>query len=267
MGSLSLNVKMLSRTVVVTGASRGLGLELVKQLVKNPEKHPNRNPSHVVATCRNPDNAPELMELAAEEKDRLFVKALDVLNYESFNDFVNNEVKSVVGGEGVSCLINNAGVSGQSLDVERVNIDSMLETFKTNTIAPLMLTKSFVPLLKIGAQKDIRNGALVVNMSSILGSVRLNHPRMSQGYGGAYPYRCSKAALNMVTRSLCLDLFHLNIKTMAMHPGWVNTDMGGMNATLSPENSIAGVLDVIATFDHDLYNGNLVDYKGQIMPS
>ena len=69
---------MLSRTVVVTGASRGLGLELVKQLVKNPEKHPNRNPSHVVATCRNPDNAPELMELAAEEKDRLFVKARNV---------------------------------------------------------------------------------------------------------------------------------------------------------------------------------------------
>ena len=84
---------MLSRTVVVTGASRGLGLELVKQLVKNPEKQPNRNPSKVIATCRNPENSPDLMELASEEKDRLYVKALDVLNCDSFSDFVNNDVK------------------------------------------------------------------------------------------------------------------------------------------------------------------------------
>jgi len=258
---------MLSRNVLVTGASRGLGLELVKQLVKNPENQPNRSPAKVIATCRNPGNADELMELASEEKDRLFVKALDVLDYDSFPDFVNNDIKPIVQGEGVTCLINNAGVSGQSLNVEKVNPEAMLETYKTNAIGPLMLTKSMVPLLKIGAQKDIRNGALVVNMSSVLGSIKLNHPRMSQGYGGAYPYRSSKAALNMVTRSLCLDLFSLNIKTMAMHPGWVNTDMGGMNATLTPENSVACMLEVIENFDSDLYNGNLVDYKGQIMPS
>ena len=78
---------------------------------------------------------------------------------------------------------------------------------------------------------------------------------------------CPQAALNMITRSLCLDLFHLNIKTMVIHPGWVNTDMGGVNASLSADVSIAGVLEVIANFDPDLYNGNLVDYKGQVMPS
>ena len=85
--------EMLSRNVLVTGASRGLGLELVKQLVKNPENQPNRSPAKVIATCRNPGNADELMELASEEKDRLFVKALDVLNYDSFPDFVNNDIK------------------------------------------------------------------------------------------------------------------------------------------------------------------------------
>ena len=84
---------MLSRNVLVTGASRGLGLELVKQLVKNPENQPNRSPAKVIATCRNPGNADELMELASEEKDRLFVKALDVLDYDSFPDFVNNDIK------------------------------------------------------------------------------------------------------------------------------------------------------------------------------
>ena len=106
-------------------------------------------------------------------------------------------------GEGVTCLINNAGVSGQSLNVEKVNPEAMLETYKTNAIGPLMLTKSMVPLLKIGAQKDIRNGALVVNMSSVLGSIKLNHPRMSQGYGGAYPYR-SVSVLKNLQGYLCL---------------------------------------------------------------
>ena len=87
-------VGMLRRTVVVTGASRGLGLEMVKQLVKNPERQPSRNPTKVIATCRNPESCPDLLELASEEKDRLFVKALDVLNYDSFGDFVNNDVKA-----------------------------------------------------------------------------------------------------------------------------------------------------------------------------
>ncbi len=106
-------------------------------------------------------------------------------------------------------------------------------------------------------------GALIVNMSSILGSVELNNPKSG---GGVYPYRSSKTALNMITRSLSLDLRHMNIKVVAIHPGWVKTDMGGKNAPLTTEQSIAGVLNVIRNFDTEHYNGQLIDYKGDVLP-
>ena len=83
--------------------------------------------------------------------------------------------------------------------------------------------------------------------------------------GGQYPYRSTKAALNMVTRSLSIDLEHLNIGVVSIHPGWVKTDMGGPYAHLTPEESIEGVLKVISEYKNHL-NGEFMDYKGEIVP-
>ena len=164
-------------------------------------------------------------------------------------------------------MINNAGVSGKGAKGSALQAEQLLKTYSTNAVAPLLFTRTLLPLLKLGAGHNVETGALIVNMSSILGSIKLNHPTMSPGAGGIYPYRTSKCALNMITRSLSLDLHHLNIKTVAVHPGWVNTEMGGQNATLTPEESVQGVIDIIAHFDVMLYNGNLVDHKGQVLPS
>ena len=173
----------------------------------------------------------------------------------------------MVGHSGLNVLINNAGISGKGAKGSTLQAEQLLNAFTTNAVAPLLFTRMLLPLLKLGAGHNIEAGSLIVNMSSILGSIKLNHPTMSPGAGGIYPYRTSKCALNMITRSLSLDLHHLNINTVAIHPGWVNTEMGGQNATLSPEESVAGVIDVIANFDQMLFNGNLVDYKGQVLPS
>ena len=101
----------------------------------------------------------------------------------------------LVGNKGISCLINNAGVSGKSYRMDNVSVEALLETYNTNAIAPLMLSKAMIPLLKMGAQQDVKVGALIANMSSVLGSIKMNHPRMSsKGYGGAYPYRTRKVS-------------------------------------------------------------------------
>ena len=103
-----------------------------------------------------------------------------------------------------------------------VKVEQMENTFRTNVIAPLFLSRSMLPLMK----ND--QGSLIVNMSSILGSIENNKKVMESGGsgGGQYPYRSTKAALNMVTRSLSIDLEHLNIGVVSIHPGWVKTDMG-----------------------------------------
>ena len=138
--------------------------------------------------------------------------------------------------------------------------------FKTNAIAPLMFSREMLPFLKKAADNSSME-SLIVNMSSILGSVELNHPESGGGSGGGiYPYRSSKAALNMITRSLSLDLKHLNTKAVAIHPGWVKTEMGGSHAPLTTEKSIFGVLSVINNFSSESHNGKLIDYTGKILP-
>ena len=96
-------------------------------------------------------------------------------------------------------------------------------------------------------------------MSSVLGSIEDNDK------GGIYPYRTSKAALNMLTKSMSLDLKKHNIKAISIHPGWVKTDMGGPNAPLDKNTSIEGVLNVIEKVNDDV-NGKMIDYQGKIVP-
>ena len=251
---------MLNKTVLITGASRGLGLEIVKQLSKRSEKVASVK---ILATCRSPETAQELQSISSDNKS-IIVKKLDVNNFSSYTQFTD-DIKSIVETEGISCLINNAGISPKSSKYNFVTSEQMAQTFATNTIAPLLFSRAMIPFLKTAASKN-ENGSLIVNMSSILGSIELNHPSSGNGSGGVYPYRASKSALNMITRSLSLDLSHINVKVVAIHPGWVKTEMGGKNAPLTPEESITNVLDVIQTFNAEQYNGCLINYMGQKLP-
>ncbi len=240
------------KNVAVTGANRGLGLEMVKQLCSNTKC------SRILATCRNPDKADQLLYLAKTHPAKLLVKSLDVNQIESFPDFVASLESSSEFTE-LSCLINNAGVAPKATRYNLVTVEQMENTIRTNLIAPLFLSKAFLPMLKRNS-----DGSLIVNMSSSLGSLEDNVKVMRHGGsgGGQYPYRTSKAGLNMITRSLSVDLESFNIGAISIHPGWVRTDMGGPRAHLSPDESVQGILSVISNYDSAKHNGHFLDYQG-----
>ncbi|XP_006642530.2 C-signal-like [Lepisosteus oculatus] len=246
------------RTVLITGAGRGLGLQMVKQLVTG-----NHRPLKIIATAREPAAAKELKELSEKYKG-LHVVPLDVVSQGSIEKALQ-EVGSLVGDEGLNCLINNAGIM-ISGDIETVTAEGMMKNFETNTVSPLMITKAFLPLLRKAAAKSTGMGihrAAIINISSMLGSIEL-HCQPVAGLK-CCPYRTSKAALNMVTRCLAVDLEADGILCTAIHPGWVRTDMGGAEAPLSKEDSISSVLKVIASLS-EKENGGFLSYDGKPLP-
>lgn len=245
-------------SVLITGASRGLGLQMVKQLLATPER-----PQKIIATVRNPAAAEELQNLAKAHPD-VHIVTLDISNETSVNA-ASQAVEAIVGANGLNCLINNAAI-GLSSDLDSVTRDVMMKTYESNTVSPLFVTKALLPLLRRAAAEgsgmSIQRAA-VVNVSSLLGSVQLNW-----GEGASfksYAYRASKSALNMVTRCLAADLEADGILCVALHPGWVRTDMGGPMAPLSPEESISSVLSVIAGLKEE-HHGGYVDYTGKNLP-
>ncbi|KAK5867882.1 hypothetical protein PBY51_012338 [Eleginops maclovinus] len=251
-------------SVLVTGASRGLGLQIVDILASG-----GFSPGKIIATTRNPANTQKLQELA-EKHPNVHIITLDVLNQQSIENCVE-EVGQLVQGEGLNCLINNAGINVVA-DFHTVTAEKMMENFNTNAVAPLMITKAFLPLLKLAASKGGAGGAsgmgiqraAVINMTSLLGSVELNWGERANNFKW-YPYRTSKSALNMVSRCMAVDLEPDGILCMAIHPGWVRTDMGGSQAPLSPDESISSVLSVIGGLtekDH----GSFLNFTGEVLP-
>ncbi|XP_047527557.1 C-factor isoform X1 [Vanessa atalanta] len=238
------------KSVLITGANRGLGLGMVKYLTKNDKAR------IIFATCRKPSE--ELTNLSQEHKN-LHILNLDVTNFTKIGE-IASEVSKVVGSQGLNVLINNAGVTTKFTKLQLVKAEQLLENLTVNTIAPIMLTKSLHPILKqaveansdklIGAQR-----AVVINMSSILGSIALNDQ------GGFYPYRCSKAALNAATKSMSIDLKKDQIVVAALHPGWVKTDMGGKNAPLDVDTSVSGIFNTIEKLK-EADSGKFLQYDG-----
>ncbi|XP_048829283.1 C-factor-like [Brienomyrus brachyistius] len=246
------------RSVLVTGASRGLGLQMVKDLVKKPER-----PGLIIATARNPAAAEDLQRVVKEHPS-IRVVTLDVTSQASIDAAVE-EASSLLGAEGLNCLINNAAV-GKTINLEMVTAEEMLKTYESNTVAPLMVTKAFLPLLRAAAMRGSGMGihrAAVINMSSILASIQLNWGALAEFK--CYPYRASKAALNMVTRCLAVDLESEGILCVAVHPGWVRTDMGGPRGELSVGESASSILSVLAGLSEKDHGGYL-DYAGKTLP-
>ncbi|WP_257452994.1 SDR family oxidoreductase [Archangium lipolyticum] len=225
----------------ITGASRGLGLEFVRQLL-------NRGDS-IDAGVRAPSAARHLQELALSSGGRLRVHPLDVSDPHSVRDFAS----SVGHGQPLDVLINSAGVFGKNQPLSGLDFDDVAGTLSVNTFGPLRLTAALLPSLRLGSARR------VVHITSGMGSIADN------GMGGFYGYRLSKAALNMAMRNMHLELRGEGFVTIALNPGWVQTDMGGPEAPLRPEQSVRSMLEVIDRLSAE-HGGRFFDHDGQELP-
>uniref|UniRef100_A0A3B3Y5G3 Uncharacterized protein n=1 Tax=Poecilia mexicana TaxID=48701 RepID=A0A3B3Y5G3_9TELE len=182
----------------------------------------------------------------------VYLNTLQTVNYidtgsEQSTSSASEQVQSILGNSGLNCLINNAAI-GFSTNISTVTPEAMMTMFQVYTVAPLFVTKAFLPLLQTAAAKSGDPGmgfhrAAVINMSSVLGSITLNCRDTAKFR--SYVYCTSKAALNMLTRCLAADLEPSKILCMSLHPGWVRTDMEGPHADLTVEQSVSGILSVL----------------------
>jgi NAD(P)-dependent dehydrogenase (short-subunit alcohol dehydrogenase family) len=222
---------------VVTGANRGIGLEFVKQLTARGEQ--------VDATVRDLGDAAELQALGSSGV-RLSVHRLDVADDESVDAFATQLPEGPV-----DVLINNAGVSGLK-GGEPIDPADILRVVNVNAVGTLRVTRALLPRLREG------KGKRIVNLTSVLGSI-------AESNGGRYAYRMSKAALNMATKLLAEDLRAEGFRTVALHPGWVQTRMGGTAAPVPPEQSVAGMLRIIDGLTAE-QSGHTFDFQGRAIP-
>ena len=234
---------------VVTGGNRGIGRALVEALLA-------REDTQVVATCRDPDRAEggSLAGLLQTFPGRLSLSELDVASPESIGRWAGEGV----GPGHVDVLINNAGVYGLKghttrMEVEDVTEEEMLFCFKTNCVGPLLVTQQLLAAGKLGGAAP----SLVGNVTSKVGSIADN------GSGGGYAYRASKAAMNVVNKSLSIDLLERNVESVLLHPGWVQTDMTRGSGLITAQDSAEGMLKILETPG---MNGRWFDYKGEEVP-
>ncbi len=224
------------KTVVITGANRGIGLSLAKNyLALGWQVH---------ATYRSESSSLELLEL---EGNNLTCHPLDITDYQGLSEFANSL-------PAIDLLINNAGYYGpKGYGFGNTDVDEWRKVFEINTIAPLKLAEALYPNLQKGQLKKI------ACLSSKVGSMTENTS------GGGYIYRSSKAALNSVVKSLSNDLTAEGFTVLALHPGWVQTEMGGPNAILSTPESAKGLYKVIESRELT-DSGKFFNYDGTEIP-
>lgn len=231
-------------TYLVTGANRGLGFEFSRQLL---------GAGHDVwALCRDPEGADDLKELAetsanSESSGTLTIRKGDVCDEESLK-------AASAGLEALDVLINNAGIIGQrETKINDICLEQMAQVMDVNVYGAIRATRVFLPFLKKGTEKRI------VNISSLMGSISDNS---SGRYSG---YRVSKAGVNMLTRNIGHELAEQDFTVVALHPGWVQTDMGGPAA---PLNAIDAVRSMIRAFQAKTAedSGGFFDRFGKAIP-
>jgi NAD(P)-dependent dehydrogenase (short-subunit alcohol dehydrogenase family) len=221
--------------VLITGSNRGIGLEFVRQYAQAGWR--------VLACCRDPEHATELKQLAATQA-QISVLPLDVA------DFAQIEALAVqLKDQKIDLLINNAGVYPDA-GLSAINSEDWMHAFKVNSMAPLKMAQAFTPHIAASQLKKI------ATLSSKMGSIDDNSG------GGSYIYRSSKAAANMVMKSLAIDLKPKGIAVVTLHPGWVLTAMGGTNALLDTKTSVNGLRKVIDDLSLSS-TGQFVAYDGK----
>ena len=208
---------MLPRNALVTGANRGIGFEICRQLAKNG--------INVILSCRNKTKGLIAVQKLKQEGLEIDFHQLDVADIQSINSIVDFIKKKY--NEKIDILINNAGIALHKNDssdgsIFKTKLDTIRTTMETNTYGPLLLCQTLVPFMKKN------NYGRIINISSGLG-------QLSEMSGKCTAYRFSKVCLNALTRILNSELAEYNLLVNSMCPGWVRTDMGGANATKSTE--------------------------------
>jgi len=229
-------------TVLITGANRGLGLEFARQYAAEGWQ--------VLAACRAPDGARELQQLAAKSAaGHIRVLAMDVTDSASVRT-----AAATLGGEAIDLLLNNAGVGApHNQRIGSLDYTAWARVLDTNTLGPMRVIEAF--LENVAQSRDKR----IVTITSGMGSLADNTS------GSSYAYRSSKAAVNMVMRSLAIDLAPRGITCVVINPGWVRTDMGGPRGKISPAESIAAMRSLIASLRPE-DSGKFLNYTGKMFP-
>ncbi|GAA4901177.1 SDR family oxidoreductase [Ferrimonas pelagia] len=226
-------------TLLITGANRGIGLEFTRQYLHDG--------AQVIACCRQPESADALQQLAQQFPQQLELVGLDLSHPEQIPALAD-----YLGERKLDLLISNAGIYGpKGLPLGHYQAGPFAEIMQINVLAPLLLVQALRP--------NFAQGAKIALLSSKMGSMDDN------GSGGAYFYRASKAALNAIGKSLANDLAAQAHPVALLHPGWVQTEMGGPNAFISALTSVEGMRKVLDQLT--LANtGRFLNYDGSEIP-
>jgi NAD(P)-dependent dehydrogenase (short-subunit alcohol dehydrogenase family) len=220
--------------IVITGVSRGIGLELAREALQAGHE--------VLAVARHPEASEGLAALQREHGNRLQVLAVELTDAGAAGAIA----AATAGWSAIDLLLNNAGIYRRTDTHE-----DFIATFAVNTIAPFELTQALLPRLRRSAHPR------VVQVSSRMGSIADN------SFGGSYSYRASKAALNMINMSLARD--HDWLTAVVVHPGWVKTSLGGADAPVSVQESAQGLWRVVTGLKPQ-DSGRFVDFQGKEIP-
>ncbi len=224
-------------TILITGANRGIGLGLAQ--------HASERGYTVIGTARDPDSAKELKATGAR------VEQLDTSSLESVE-----ALAKTLGETPIDVLVNNAGIFLHECDdINDLDLDAFERIMRVNTMGPLLLTRALIPNVEKSERK------VVVQISSNMGSIT----DATRGEAGFLGYRTSKAALNMANATIAHQLKPKGITCVAVHPGWVKTDMGGEGADLTRDEATSSIMDTIDAIRPE-QAGAFVDYAGKPMP-
>jgi NAD(P)-dependent dehydrogenase (short-subunit alcohol dehydrogenase family) len=225
-------------STLITGANRGIGLEFARQYLGDGWQ--------VYAACRNPNSASELRRLANASGDKLRILALNVTEPASIK-----AAAAELDGQTIDLLLNNAGVGGaRGQTIGNIDYGAWARILDANTMGPMRVSEAFVDHVARSKRK------LIVTLTSGMGSIADNTS------GGSISYRSSKAAVNMVMRSLAIDLAPGGVTCVVVNPGWVRTDMGGPHATMTPAESVTRLRQLIETLG-PAQSGKFFNYDGR----
>ncbi|KAL0074805.1 4-dihydrotrisporin dehydrogenase [Phycomyces blakesleeanus] len=230
----------MSKTYLVTGTSRGIGLWFVKTLKEQGHT--------VIATARNPDASEQLKAITGSNIHKV---PLDITSQESIKAAVEHVNK--LAPHGIDVLINNSGINEKKYSIDKIPSEEFSLVLNTNVVGTSSVTQAFLPLLRKANTRHI------INISSIVGSLAITDT-------ASIPvYRVSKAAVNMLSKLYSIQLSDEKFIVSAVHPGWVKTDMGGEEALITPAESVAGILEYESRLTSK-DNGTYVDYQGKPLP-